>query len=131
MGSLSRQKGKRGERECAAEMAAVFALTYGVDARRGVQHQGGPDSPDVVLDGIDVHVEAKRVEALNVYKALEQAKTDAGQGKVPIVWHRRNGKGSVVIVDVVDLVALANAIVDARRKALDAEIIENNAAEKA
>jgi hypothetical protein len=40
---------------------------------------------------------------------------------VPIVWHRRNGKGSVVIVDVVDLVALANAIVDARRKALDAE----------
>ena len=117
MGSLSRQKGKRGERECAAELAAVFCC----QARRGVQYQGGPDSPDVVLAGIDVHVEAKRVEALNVYKALEQAKADAGEGKTPIVWHRRNGKASVVIVDVVDLVALANAIVDARRKALDAE----------
>jgi hypothetical protein len=118
MGGMSRQKGKRGERECAVELAAVFCC----DARRGVQYQGGPDSPDVVLAGIDVHVEAKRVESLNLYKALEQAKSDAGQGKTPIVWHRRNQKQSVVIVDVVDLVALANAIVDARRKALNAEI---------
>ena len=124
MGSLSRQKGKRGERECAAELAAVFCC----DARRGVQYQGGTYSPDVVLAGIDVHVEAKRVEALNLYNALEQAKADAGEGQTPIVWHRRNGKASVVIVDVVDLVALANAIVDARRRALDAETIENNAA---
>jgi hypothetical protein len=35
-----------------------------------------------------------------------------------------------VIVDVVDLVALANAIVDARRKALDAEDGETNKAKE-
>jgi len=117
MGRMSRQKGKRGERECAAEMAAVFGLTYGVDARRGVQHQGGPDSPDVVLDGVPVHIEAKRVESLNLYKAMDQAREDAGE-KLPVVWHRRNSKRSVVIVDTEDLVALARAIVAARANAV-------------
>lgn len=110
MGRMQRQKGKRGERECAAELAVVFAC----DARRGVQYQGGPDSPDVVLQGVNVHVECKRTESINVYKALEQATEDASDGKTPIVWHRRNGKRSVVIVDTQDLVTLAQAIVAAR-----------------
>jgi hypothetical protein len=105
MGRMSRQKGKRGEREAAAELAVVFAC----DARRGVQYQGGPDSPDVVLEGVNVHVEAKRVEALNLYAAIEQARQDAGD-KVPMVWHRRNGKPSVVIVETARLVELARAI---------------------
>jgi hypothetical protein len=105
MGRMSRQKGKRGEREAAAELAAVFAC----NARRGVQYQGGPESPDVVLEGVNVHVECKRTETINVYKALEQATQDAGQ-KVPIVWHRRNGKPSVVIVETRQLVRLAKEV---------------------
>jgi hypothetical protein len=109
MGRMSRQKGKRGEREAAAELALVFAC----EGRRGVQYHGGPDSPDVVLTGVNVHVEAKRTETLNVYKALEQAVSDAGS-KTPIVWHRRNGKRSVVIVAVDDLVTLAHEIVASR-----------------
>ena len=113
MGRMQRQKGKRGEREAAAELAVVFAC----EARRGVQYQGGPDSPDVVLQGVAVHVECKRTETLNVYKALEQASEDAGEDKTPIVWHRRNGKRSVVIVDTEHLVALARAIVAARAHA--------------
>lgn len=110
MGRMSREKGKRGEREAAAELGPIF----GCDARRGVQYQGGPDSPDVVLSGVNVHVEAKRVESLNLYKALEQAKSDAPDGAVPIVWHRRNNQRSVVIIDTQDLPALAKAIEAAR-----------------
>ena len=68
MGSMSRQKGKRGEREAAAELGALL----GVDARRGVQYHGGPDSPDVVLDGVAIHVEAKRTEKLTLWPAIEQ-----------------------------------------------------------
>jgi hypothetical protein len=109
MGRMSRQKGKRGEREAAAELAVVFAC----DARRGVQYQGGPDSPDVVLEGVNVHVEAKRVEALNLYAAIDQAREDAGE-KVPIVWHRRNGKTSVCIVETQNLLRLAREIVDSQ-----------------
>lgn len=109
MGRMSRQKGKRGEREAAVELGSLLGCT----ARRGVQYQGGPDSPDVVLDGVAIHVEAKRVEALNLYAAIEQATSDAPQGSVPIVWHRRNNKASVVIVETTNLVRLARIVHDA------------------
>lgn len=105
MGRMSKQKGKRGEREAAAELGELI----GCNARRGVQYQGSADSPDVVLEGVNIHVECKRTETLNVYKALEQATGDAGN-KVPIVWHRRNGKPSVVIVETLRLVELAQEI---------------------
>ena len=110
MGRMSRQKGKRGEREAAAELGALL----GCGARRGVQYHGGPDSPDVVLDGVKIHVECKRTETLNVYKALEQAKNDAHPSHVPVVWHRRNDRESVLIVQTSDLVALANAVIAAK-----------------
>lgn len=115
MGRMSRQKGKRGEREAAAELGSLLGCT----ARRGVQFQGGPDSPDVVLDGVNIHVEAKRVEALNLYAAIEQAREDAG-GKIPLVWHRRNGKPSVVIIETTRLPELARAV---------AEVLQNKTAE--
>jgi hypothetical protein len=102
MGRMSRQKGKRGEREAAAELGQLL----GCDARRGVQYQGGPDSPDVVLEGVNIHVECKRTETLNVYKALEQAKKDAPPGCVPVVWHRRNGMDSVLIIETSKLMDL-------------------------
>ncbi len=70
MGRSQRDKGKRGEREAAAELGQLL----GVDARRGVQYHGGPDSPDVVLDGVAIHVEAKRTERLTLWPAIDQAK---------------------------------------------------------
>jgi Holliday junction resolvase len=97
VGKRSRDKGKRGEREFAAEMRRMgFAC-----ARRGVQYAGGADSPDVV--GIPgCHIEVKRAEALNVYAALDQAMRDADPGSAPIVAHRRNGRPWVVIVRLED-----------------------------
>lgn len=109
MGRMSRQKGKRGERECAAELGQML----GVDARRGVQFQGGPDSPDVVLDGVAIHVEAKRVERLQLWAAIEQAAEDSPPGKVPVVWHKSNRRPSVVIVETSRLLELAREIVRA------------------
>jgi hypothetical protein len=111
MGRMSRQKGKRGEREAAAELGAIL----NVEARRGVQYQGGPDSPDVVLPGVPIHVEAKRTERLSLWAAVEQAKTDAPAGVVPIVWHKANRRGSVIIVETDSLWALAHAVFMSRR----------------
>ena len=111
MGRASREKGKRGEREAAAELGAIL----GVDARRGVQYQGGPDSPDVVLPGVPIHVEAKRTERLSLWAAIEQAKADAPAGSVPCVWHKANRRPSVVIVETDQLWALCHAVFMARR----------------
>jgi Holliday junction resolvase len=91
----SRNKGARGEREFAA-----YLNHFGIDAIRGVQYQGGKDSPDVKtsLDSL-VHFEVKRTETLSLYKALEQAANDCGEKKIPVVVHRRNNKKWVAILE--------------------------------
>lgn len=95
MGRSQREKGKRGERELARVLSS-----YGHDCHRGQQNRGGGDSPDVVgLDGI--HIECKRVEALNVERAMEQARRDSeGSGNLPVVMHRKNGEPWKVTCDL-------------------------------
>lgn len=87
----SKQKGSRGERE-----VANMLKEYGYDCRRGQQYNG-LDGEDVVgLSGI--HIEVKRVEGLQLYNAIDQAKRDANNDKFPCVFHKRNNHEWVVIM---------------------------------
>lgn len=81
----SRQKGKRGELEIAR-----ILRDYGYrDCRRGQQYSGANGDADVVgLPGI--HIEVKRRERLDIYAAIGQAKSDARNGELPVVMHRKN-----------------------------------------
>ncbi len=91
----SRAKGAKGERE----VRDLFR-SRGYVAKRGQQHEGGSDSPDV-MHGLEwLHVEVKRTEGLrSIYKAMDQAEKDAKAGdKMPTVWHRRNEKPWLVIM---------------------------------
>jgi len=88
MSKNSRNKGKTGEREF-----AKLCRDHGYDCRRGQQFSGIEGEDVVGLPG--VHIEVKRVEALNVGLAMEQSVRDC-QGKVPIVAHRKNGKSWLV-----------------------------------
>lgn len=81
----SRDKGARYERK-----VANMLKEEGYEAERGCQHSGGRDSPDVKHNATRLHVEAKNVEKLNIWKALEQSKRDAGDGEIPIVVFKRN-----------------------------------------
>jgi hypothetical protein len=79
----SRRKGKGGELEFSR-----LCKEHGFDARRGQQFSG-IEGKDVV--GLErIHVEVKRVERLNVSKAMGQACEDAKHGEIPIVAHRKN-----------------------------------------
>ena len=101
MGMKSKRKGKVGERELAKELTRLF----GVEASRGVQYQGSPDSPDVVgLPGI--HVECKRAETIRLYEAVAQAVDEAGDN-IPIVCHRTSRHPWLVTVRLEDLPDLA------------------------
>ena len=106
MGRFSKAKGKRGERELAAELSRVL----GVTARRGMQFQGSPDSPDVVTSIPNVHIECKRSEQFRLYSALDQAVNDAGTEKIPVVCHRQNNKPWVVVVRLDDLPKLVETL---------------------
>ena len=81
----SREKGKRGERELARKLNGL-----GFETRRSVQYCGANGDADVVgIPGI--HIECKRVENLNIHKAMAQAINDAEEGEAPAVFHRKNG----------------------------------------
>lgn len=80
----SKQKGARGERELAKVLRA-----HGFKTRRGQQYCGANGDADVV--GLpNIHIECKRVERLNLYDAMAQAKSDAKQDEIPVVMHRKN-----------------------------------------
>lgn len=82
----SRSKGKRGELEWAQTLKS-----YGIQARRGQQFAGSPDSPDVVteLDHL-LYWEVKRDKSLKLWKWLEQAQREAPEGAYAILAHRRD-----------------------------------------
>lgn len=102
MGRMSKEKGKRGERE----IAALFRA-YGFQARRSQQYQGGPDSPDIVhnLPG-DLYVEVKFRENASPFAALEQASRDAALEDAPIVFMRKSRKPWVVVMHADDFLDL-------------------------
>lgn len=86
MGKInSRDKGANGERELAR-----LIRERGYDVRRGQQYNG-LEGEDVV--GLDyIHIEVKRVEQLNIDKAMEQAIRDSKNNQIPAVFHRKNHK---------------------------------------
>ncbi len=100
MGAMQRKKGKVGEREVAKALSRLF----GVECRRGQQYSGLGGEDVVGLSG--VHVECKRVEQLSLYKAIEQATSDAQGDDIPVVIHRRSKKPWVAIVELDKLPAL-------------------------
>ena len=83
----SKQKGKRGER-----MFAQLCREHGYDVRRTAQYCGNTGEAADVIGLPGIHVEVKRVERLDLYAAIRQAKHDARPGEKPIVAHKRNNE---------------------------------------
>lgn len=96
----SREKGKRGELELAHELGR-----FGYKTRRGQQYSGITGEADVVgIPGL--HIECKRVEQLNIQKALDQSERDARAGEVPVVMHRKNREPWKVTLSLRDFMKL-------------------------
>lgn len=91
-GRRSKRRGKVGERE----LAEVLREAGFAGARRG-QQRSGLDQADVIgLPGW--HVECKRTETLNVWRAFEQAARDAPAGEAPLVATRRDRSPWLVVL---------------------------------
>lgn len=97
----SKQKGAKGERELASKLKE-----YGYNCRRGQQYNG-LEGEDVV--GLDyIHIECKRVEALNLDKAMQQSKKDRNINQIPAVFHRKNNQKWLVTMELEDWIKLYN-----------------------
>ena len=101
MPSKEQKKGRRGEIEL-----AELLTTYGYDVHTGRALSFGT-VPDIIgLEGI--HVECKRVEKLDLYKALRQSQNDSERFSdgLPVVIHRTNRKPWVVSMALQDWLEL-------------------------
>jgi len=107
IGKLSKDKGKRGERE-----VVDLLKLYGFKARRGQQYAGGPFSPDIVHNMKGFHIEVKRTEKLSLYKALDQAQADKAEHETPIVFHRPSQRDWVVIMPAWRFLGLMKELYD-------------------
>lgn len=96
----SREKGAKGERELSKALRQ-----YGYGSRRGQQFCGANGDADVV--GLPhIHIECKRVEKLNIYNAMAQAKSDARENEIPAVFHRRNREKWLVTMELDDFMKI-------------------------
>lgn len=105
MGRSSQRKGADGERELVSILQEA-----GYQVERGGSETFGT-IPDIVgLPGI--HVEAKRVERLNISEAMAQAIRDAERfhDGAPTVFHRRNREKWLVTMRLTDWLELYGRI---------------------
>lgn len=105
-GAASRNKGCRGERE----LANLLRDMWGYDVHRGKVFYGESDL--VGLNGI--HPEVKRVEKLNIHKAMEQAvmESEKREDGLPTVFFRRDRGEWLVCQKLSDWIDLYGAWVN-------------------
>jgi hypothetical protein len=92
--SSCKGKGRRGQQFVAKHLADHYGLVYGVDQDFASRPMGG--------SGVDVSmspaaravcpfdVEVKMQEKLNIWSALEQAKANTKEGRIPLLCFSRN-----------------------------------------
>lgn len=106
----SKAKGKQGELDLCHTLRELF----GWACRRTQQYSGwsrGGTSPDIEIDQApDLFVECKRVQALNVPRALSIAVSQCGR-RCPVVMHRpnRSPNGWMITIRLTDLPRLCHA----------------------
>lgn len=107
----SKQKGARGERELSKKLQE-----FGYITRRSVQYNGKAEEGQADIVGLPyIHVEVKRVERLNIYDAIEQAKRDSKKSdNLPAVFHRKNNCEWLVTMRLEDWLELYRDYADIR-----------------
>ena len=107
MGKInSKNKGAAYERELSHLLS-----DNGFEARRGQQYCGANGDADVISPDFPFHIEAKRVEKLNLYQAMTQAIGDAAKtDKPPCVIHRKNNSESLFTCKLTHLLKLIKLI---------------------
>jgi hypothetical protein len=96
----SRQKGKRGELEAAAEWNRHMPNAH---ARRSQQHSGTESASDLISPGTPhLWLEVKRVQALNLTAVMEKSKEQCGE-LAPVVLHRKNDSDWLVTFRLEDI----------------------------
>lgn len=114
MGRSQREKGKRGERECAQKLRDIF----GVQAIRAAQ-ANGKFSEDVLAGLPGCYHEVKFYARHSVLRWMEQAEKDCGD-QVPLVFLRENGNPEwYVLMRLTDAGRFASSVISTPKARLE------------
>jgi len=120
----AKQKGANYERELARFFNTEMAEEFGVEAQRALLSGGGRSIGGTDVDGVpELHVEAKRVEALSFREAIRQAETAVSKKRVkdvPVVITRKNHEethDSIVMIRLREFMPMYRAWLRGRRQA--------------
>lgn len=109
-GLRSRNKGKVGEREVATLIREYFP---DIPVERSWQVRGGEGRPDVVAQGLGLHIEVKRGRLPNIRAAYRQACRDsAGSTLIPVAVTRADRDVWLVTLEFEDFLSMLQ---DARK----------------
>lgn len=104
----SQRKGAAAERELVHELRRIG---FTGAKKTSAMYQPGTVAPDISgLPGC--HLEAKRVEKLNIEQAMDQSCMDAGPN-IPVVCHRRSRSAWLLTLPLADVGDFAHRVVDA------------------
>lgn len=103
MGKMSREKGKRFERQLAR-----YFQDHGYDAHRSAQFMGKTGQAADVIGLPDIHIEAKHCESMRLYEWMDQAIRDAEAAKdgLPAVFHKKNNADILVTMRLDDWMSI-------------------------
>lgn len=106
----SRKKGKSGELEACHALESTFGWRARRTAPMQAGHNGGGYADIVCEQTPSLFLEVKRVEKLNVQRALAKAVKEAGR-KCPVLLHRTNRSplGWLITLRLEDLPRLSHA----------------------
>lgn len=114
MGRSQREKGKRGERECAKKLQELF----GVQAIRAAQ-ANGKFSEDVLAGLPGCYHEVKFYARHSVLRWMDQAEKDCGD-QVPLVFLRENGNPEwYVLMRLTDAGRFASSVISTPKARLE------------
>lgn len=103
----SRQKGKRGELEAAAEWNRLLPKA---NARRSQQYSGSESASDLISPGTPhLWLEVKRVQALNLTATIEKSREQCGE-LCPVVIHRKNDSEWLVTLPLEEIKRFAQQV---------------------
>ncbi len=93
----SRRKGSAYERKIAKAFGKIYGELRRTPLSGGMEWKGDIQS----IDGkMPFHIECKKQEKLNIWKALKQAEDDCPDDKTPIVVFARNRSKDYVVIEM-------------------------------
>ena len=104
----SKKKGDRFERDVAKQLNKKFDTNVRRTPMSGGMDNFKGDIIDINPDSIlfDYHWECKNQEKLNIWKALEQARSDRPMGKTPVVVFTKNFENDYACLEFEDFMNL-------------------------